>query len=116
MAWAARREQEPDLWEVAASTPVSRTDEPGSGDEVGVLVARRHATGWFVHGLRSSSLPPEEAEDFAAFVTVRVYQLLLAGPRHPVWERGPAHHEWRAVLTRPEAREGAVPDTPPRGR
>lgn len=99
------------LWEVAARTQIFTADEATvarlctdrlSGDAVahdGVLVAQRHPTGWFVHGVRSESLGAERLALFRELVTVRAHLLLTSGPHSPTWLAGPTDGEWRSPAT-----------------
>jgi hypothetical protein len=97
------------MWRVASKTQIFAVDEAAviglvreldhgeSGQPVdGVVVAKRHPTGWFVHAVRRSTLPPDQIGLFEELVTVRSYLLLAHGPKAPAWQPGPAQGEWRS--------------------
>lgn len=108
-----RRGRRPDpTWEVAARTQILVADDVEVLDLVqstrcrrasvdGVLVARRHPTGWFVHAVRSQALDPVQSRYFEELVTVRVHLLLGHGPLPPVWEQVPREDEWRSAALSP---------------
>ncbi len=96
-----RRSTDP-LWKVASATPIFAADAEtvtrlvtGCGRAEneppvdGVLVARRHPTGWFVHAVRRDALPADRLRFFDELVTVRSYLLLTQGPQVPVWTLTP---------------------------
>ena len=62
---------------------------------MGVVIARPHATGWFVSARCRHGLDSAEVETFKDFVTARVYLLLQEGPRPGAWTRGESDEEWR---------------------
>jgi hypothetical protein len=66
-------------------------------DVVGVLVAARHPTGWFVHAVRRDDLSDDQLAPFRELVTVRAYLLLARGPQAPAWLPSPVEGEWRSV-------------------
>lgn len=98
------------LWDVASATQIlmaepttvtslaveSELPEPGA-DVVGVVVASRHPTGWFLHAVRRDDLSEDELAPFRESVTVRSYLLLASGPEAPVWRPSPVEGEWRSV-------------------
>lgn len=123
-AWAARRRTADVRWSIAADTEIGAVDGPTldelawgydlGGSVDGVLVATRHPTGWFVHGLRSASMSRRQAREFAEFTTVRVYLLLHEGPRPPAWMPSPDGREWRAFSLAQSAEPPSdVPDVLP---
>ena len=129
-----RRGSAPDpRWAIAAATPCWPCAQPAL-DELarahrpvdepvpparagGAVVAQRHPTGWFVHGLHTPRLSAEELGHFTHFVTVRVFLLLMHGPQPSVWRPCPSGsgQEWRAVseLWQPDRLD--LPETVPAG-
>jgi hypothetical protein len=99
------------LWRVAAATPVFVADL-GTLDALvgavdvgerllpvdGVLVARRHPTGWFVWAVRRADLGYDEAAHFQEAVTVRAYLLLDGRAVQDVWHHLTHEDEWRSVV------------------
>jgi hypothetical protein len=97
-------------WEVAAATQVfsapretvmtlvrevdAKASERGLD---GVLIARPHPTGWFLHAVRRDDLRGEDLDHFNELVTVRTYLLLRHGPVPPMWSPVYADHEWRSA-------------------
>ncbi len=97
-------------WDVASATQILVADPttvtslaiesepPGPGAEVvGVVVARRHPTGWFLHAVRRDDLPEDQLAPFRESVTVRTFLLLTHGPEAPAWRPSPVEGEWRSV-------------------
>lgn len=97
------------LWQVAAVTEIFTADEetvtglaqaldvPRSDRSIdGVLVAKRHPTGWFVHAVRRDTLLPDQIPLFEELVTVRSYLLLAHGPQAPAWRAARVEGEWRS--------------------
>lgn len=82
-------------WDTARAVPL-RTDPLHShGDILGLVVARRHPTGWFLSARCRSGLAPADHENLREFITVRVYLLLRGGPTTGSWaQTGPT--EWLA--------------------
>ena len=85
------------LWQVAASTPIFtagwktvvrlvREVDAGASERRldGVLVARSHPTGWFLHAVRRDDLRGEDLDHFDELVTMRAYLLLRRGPARQV--------------------------------
>jgi hypothetical protein len=73
-------------WALAHSielTPSRDGLKPGC---IGVVVAERHPTGWFIAARFVPELSAELIEDFAHFVVVRTYLLLEYGPQPGVWD------------------------------
>ena len=109
-------------WEMANSIQITPTD---LGDEqqhhMGVVIARPHATGWFVSARCRHGLDSAEVETFKDFVTARVYRLLQEGPRPGAWTRGESDDEWRthAVVGANDSgskMSDTIPETRPGGR
>lgn len=97
-------------WESASATQILVADpatverlaaEATSGEEPaaveGVLIAVRHPTGWFVHGVRRDDVAGSRASGFRELVTVRTYLLLTHGPATPAWRRTSVSGEWRSI-------------------
>jgi hypothetical protein len=99
------------LWKVASATQIFGADEetvntlarvgswaesPGPVD--GVLIGRRHPTGWFLHGVRRHTLMADELPVFTELVMVRSYLLLAHGPDASVWRLGADTDEWRSPV------------------
>jgi hypothetical protein len=82
-------------WEMANSIQITPTDLGDEQQHVGVVIARPHATGWFVSARCRHGLGGAEVETFKDFVTARVYLLLQEGPRPGAWTRGESDDEWR---------------------
>ena len=99
------------LWDVAASVQVlpascfpadsyvgELVERARRDGEYGVLVARRHPTGWFVQAVRRNDLSVEELATLRELVTVRAYLLLQNGPLAPVWSSDPLVGAWHSAL------------------
>jgi len=97
-------------WEVAAATQILVADPTTvsrlavesvlrqlDGEVVGVVVASRHPTGWFLHAVWRDDLSQEQLAPFRELVTVRTYLLLAQGPQAPAWLPSPVEGEWRSV-------------------
>lgn len=97
-------------WAIAANTEIWTSDTAtlarlaselegvDQGEQVhGAVIASKHPTGWFVYALRSRLMSVEDSLHFAEFVTVRVFLLLVAGPRPLAWGTAREGTEWRAV-------------------
>jgi len=97
-------------WELAAATQILVADpatvtslalecHPRQPDAevVGVMVASRHPTGWFIHAVRRDDLSEDQLAPFRELVTVRTYLLLAQGPQAPAWLPSPVEGEWRSV-------------------
>ncbi len=106
-----RRAADP-RWELAASTQVFvstretvvrlvREVHAEAGERVldGVLIARRHPTGWFLSALRCDDVPAHDRDHFRELVTVRSYLLLRDGPEPRLWGVAHVGHEWRSAAT-----------------
>jgi hypothetical protein len=99
-AWLARafsgRQREADhRWEIARSVQVAPAALDGRR-HLGVVVARPHATGWFLSARFRRGLHAQHIEQFTTFVRLRVYALLHEGPDDAGWARGETDGEWRA--------------------
>lgn len=97
-------------WQVAASIRVVSADrqtvnrlvrevdtDAGERELDGVVIGRRHPTGWFIHAVRRDDLAGEDLDSFRDLVTVRSYLLLRQGPVPPLWKPAPGAHEWRSA-------------------
>ncbi|MEP7035658.1 MAG: hypothetical protein ABI934_08720 [Actinomycetota bacterium] len=114
-------------WEVASNTEIWTSDAATLAELAGgcygvdqneqiygAVIAARHPTGWFVHALRSRWMSGHEARQFAEFVKVRVFLLLVGGARPQVWGASQDGSEWRAFsLARDAEAVGSVPDQLP---
>jgi hypothetical protein len=85
-------------WAIATSVPIGCGAADTEADIVGVVTARRHATGWFISATRRAGISAEDVEDFAHFVTVRVYLLLHCGPGRGTWTSDGPQDQWHACL------------------
>ncbi len=73
-------------WELACSIELTPSRDRLKSGCMGVVVAERHPTGWFISARFDPKLSPESVEDFAHFVVVRTYLLLEYGPQPGAWE------------------------------
>lgn len=94
-------------WAIAMRVPIETSAVDVDGDIVGVVMARRHPTGWFISASRRTGMSKEEVADFGHFVSVRVYILLHCGPGVDTWASDVSSGQWRAYL-RGEARPQAA--------
>jgi hypothetical protein len=85
-----------DLATVISLAPDRYPHQPDA-EVVGVLVASRHPTGWFIHAVRRDDLSANQLALFRELVTVRSYLLLAYGPQSPAWLPSPVEGEWRSV-------------------
>jgi hypothetical protein len=76
-----------DFWDLARSVDVAPGCLGLAQDRLGVVVARAHATGWFIRASFRDGLAPRDTAVFKEFVTQRVYVLLQDGPRSDAWVR-----------------------------
>lgn len=83
-------------WELANSIQITPTELDDEQHHVGVVIARPHATGWFVSARCRHGLDGDEVDIFKDFVAGRVYLLLQEGPQPGGWTRGESDEEWRA--------------------
>jgi hypothetical protein len=108
-------------WELAASTPVFgaaaetvvelvRDVDPDASERGldGVLIARAHPTGWFLHAVRRDDLQGADLDHFHELVIVRIYLLLRKGPVPQVWSPLPGSHEWRSAAVSMSAEVASV--------
>jgi hypothetical protein len=72
-------------WALAHSIELTPSRDGLRSGCIGVVVAQRHPTGWFISARFVPKLSAELIEDFAHFVTVRTYLLLEYGPQPGVW-------------------------------
>jgi hypothetical protein len=100
-----------DHWELARSIQITPAREPLPPSHQGVIVARRHPTGWFISARHAPELNDTERADFEQFVMVRAYLLLKEGPRPDLWK--PADDgNWRAYCLPAHINvDGAIPIT-----
>jgi hypothetical protein len=105
--------EDPD-WTTARSVPITSDQIHWEPDQIGVIIAQRHATGWFLQATYRADAPDAEFEHFREFIAVRVYLLLTQGPRSPAWSRGENDGRWVAswVITQCEIAD-LMPDTVP---
>jgi|SRR5579875_421597 len=92
-----------DCWALASAVEIfgnifenSAAPEREQHGVIGVVVARPHATGWFLSAHHRPDLDPDEVEHFAEFARVRCYLLLTAGPTAETWTPGPGDDDWLA--------------------
>ena len=83
-------------WEMANSIQIIPTELDDEQHHVGVIIARPHATGWFVSARCRHGLDGAEVDTFKDFVAARVYLLLQEGPQPGAWAPGEPDEEWRA--------------------
>lgn len=93
-----RRVAEDPEWAIAMSVPIEPDAVDVDGDIVGIVTARRHATGWFISASHRTGMSIEEVADFGHFVSVRVYILLHCGPGVDTWAPDGSTGRWRAYL------------------
>jgi hypothetical protein len=60
------------------------------------VIARPHATGWFLSAHHRPELDAGEVEHFAEFARVRAYLLLTQGPTTETWSPGGGTDDWVA--------------------
>jgi hypothetical protein len=83
-------------WEMAQSIQITPSEFEGEREHVGVLIARPHATGWFISARCRRGLHAGELKHFQNFVARSAYLLLQEGPRPGTWAQGHSEQEWRA--------------------
>ena len=89
-------------WELARSVEISV--EPWWGRLVdGVVLARRHGSGWFLKAEHRSDLDADARADFSEFVVVRVYLLLTRGTVAGGWVAGQPDGLWHVDFSASEA-------------
>lgn len=82
-------------WDTARAVPMRTDPLDGHDDILGLVVARRHPTGWFLSARCRPGLAPVDHQNLREFITVRVYLLLRGGPTTGSWaQTGPT--EWLA--------------------
>jgi hypothetical protein len=109
-----RQTDEDPNWITARSVPITSGRMHWQPDQIGVIIAQRHATGWFIHAKYRADAPAAEFEHFKEFIAVRVYLLLTHGPQLETWDRGENDGEWLApwAITQREIAD-LMPDTVP---
>ena len=109
-----RQADEDPNWTTARSVPITRGHIHWQPDQIGVIIAQRHATGWFIHAKYRADAPAAEFEHFREFIAVRVYLLLTQGPQSATWSCGDNDGEWLAswIITQREIAD-LMPDTVP---
>ncbi len=85
-------------WAIAMCVPLGPGAVDVDGDILGVVTARKHATGWFISASHHAGLSKEQIADFGHFVSVRVYLLLRYGPGVGTWVPEGSSGHWRAYL------------------
>lgn len=100
-------------WRLAESIQMSASDRIDQ-QCLGIIAARRHATGWFIAARYRAGIADDHLDTFREFVTVRVQALLSEGPHQAGWTRGP-HDEWlnHSMTALVAADVRATPDTVP---
>jgi len=83
-------------WEMARSIQVTPSDFDGESHHTGVLIARPHATGWFISARCRRGLRADELTRFKEFAARNAYLLLQEGPHTGPWAQGKSDQEWRA--------------------
>jgi hypothetical protein len=109
-----RQSSEDPAWTTARSVPITSGQIDWDPDQLGVIVAQRHATGWFIHAKYRADAPAAELEQFKEFIAVRIYLLLTQGPQLGTWSRGENDGDWLAswAITQ-RAIADLMPDTVP---
>jgi len=85
-------------WAIAMCVPLGPGAVDVDGGILGVVTARKHATGWFISASHRAGMSQEEIADFRHFVSVRVYLLLYYGPGVDTWAPEGSSGQWRAYL------------------
>jgi hypothetical protein len=88
-------------WELARSVEVVAVHWWGRPVD-GVVLARQHATGWFLKAEHRSDLDAATRVDFSEFLLVRVYLLLTRGPAAGGWVASRPEGLWRVDFTAAE--------------
>ena len=83
-------------WEMANSIQITPTELGDKQHHLGIVIARPHATGWFVSARCRHGLDGAEAGTFEQFVATQEYLLLQEGPTRGAWARGNSDEEWHA--------------------
>ena len=107
-------------WEIASTVAVQPLDEGAvvpsgvaPGDQlVGVALAQRHPSGWFLAARHRRGLAAADVDQFRHFAAVRFYLLLTQGPRPDLWQQGETEGRFTSPLALAEA-DAEVPDSVP---
>jgi hypothetical protein len=91
-----------DEWALAGAVEVFANLADPDPKHLGVVIARRCATGWFLSAHHRPGLDPDEIEHFAEFARVRAYLLLTQGPTVHTWTPGSGFDDWLAWSGRDE--------------
>ena len=107
-------------WEMANSIQITPAELGDEQHHLGVVIARPHATGWFVSARCRHGLDGAEVDTFKDFVTRRVYLLLQEGPKRDAWTAGSSGEEWHAHAVAGANDSGSkmsdtIPETRPGG-
>jgi hypothetical protein len=98
-------------WELARSIQITAADEPLPPNRHGMIVARRHPTGWFISARRAPDLNGADRAALERSVMVRAYLLLKEGPRPHLWNRAD-DGSWRTYCLPAQIDlDGAIPIT-----
>ena len=85
-------------WEMASSIQLTPSAFDGDEDHMGVLIARPHATGWFVSARCRPGLAGHELDQFRKFASHTAYLLFQEGPTTGSWVPSARAEEWQAFL------------------
>jgi hypothetical protein len=103
-----------DWWALAGAVQVFNDLADSDPTRVGAVVARPHATGWFLSAHHRPDLDAADVEHFAEFARVRAYLLLTQGPTAQTWTPGCGNDDWVAWSLVDEFRVAElVPDAVP---
>lgn len=85
-------------WDLARTIQVTPSAFEGEEDHAGVLIARPHATGWFVSARCRPDLPQQELDEFQDTAARRAYVLFQQGPEVGSWAQSTDGQEWRSFV------------------
>lgn len=106
-----------DYWRLASGIELHAdlrgNHDADDADRLGMVRARRHATGWFFSAHHEPGMSPDELSHLAEFAKVRAYLLLSQGPTPSTWVPGPAPDEWLAWSLAERRDLALVPDAVP---